>query len=38
MTDDESRTRRRRARPHTRRRFLTAAGAAGAVAVPYTHF
>ncbi|SNR53071.1 thiamine transport system substrate-binding protein [Halorubrum ezzemoulense] len=33
MTDDESRTRRRRARPHTRRRFLTAAGAAGAVAL-----
>ncbi|OYR63011.1 thiamine ABC transporter substrate-binding protein [Halorubrum ezzemoulense] len=33
MTDDESRTRRRRARPHTRRRFLTAAGAAGAIAL-----
>jgi len=33
MTTDESETRRRRARPHTRRRFLTAAGAAGAVAL-----
>ncbi|WP_283402866.1 thiamine ABC transporter substrate-binding protein [Halorubrum sp. DM2] len=33
MTTDESETRRRRARPHTRRRFLTAAGAAGAAAL-----
>ncbi|ELZ38613.1 thiamine ABC transporter substrate-binding protein [Halorubrum tebenquichense] len=33
MTTDESETRRRPARPHTRRRFLTAAGAAGAVAL-----
>jgi thiamine transport system substrate-binding protein len=33
MTTDESETRRRSARPRTRRRFLTAAGAAGAVAL-----
>lgn len=33
MTTDESETRRRHARPHTRRRFLTAAGAAGAAAL-----
>ncbi|QAU13200.1 thiamine ABC transporter substrate-binding protein [Halorubrum sp. BOL3-1] len=33
MTTDESETRRRRARPRTRRRFLTAAGTAGAAAL-----
>ncbi|TKX62052.1 extracellular solute-binding protein [Halorubrum sp. ASP1] len=33
MTTDESETRQRSARPRTRRRFLTAAGAAGAVAL-----
>jgi thiamine transport system substrate-binding protein len=33
MTTDESETRRRSARPRTRRRFLTAAGAAGAAAL-----
>ena len=33
MTTDDSETRRRRAEPRTRRRFLTAAGAAGAVAL-----
>ena len=33
MTTDESETRRRSARPHTRRRFLTAAGAAGTAAL-----
>ncbi|RLM77805.1 twin-arginine translocation signal domain-containing protein, partial [Halobellus sp. Atlit-38R] len=33
MTTDESETRRRSARPRTRRRFLTAAGTAGAVAL-----
>ncbi|TKX84642.1 extracellular solute-binding protein [Halorubrum sp. SS5] len=33
MTTDESETRRRSARPRTRRRFLTAAGAAGATAL-----
>jgi len=33
MTTDESETRRRPGRPHTRRRFLTAAGTAGAAAL-----